>query len=666
MQHASNLPLSSDSPKYDAPNLLQDPLTSSVHTVPTQPATFHSNPTPPIDSVLSPTDSSYQGYGHIPYTDFHPQPTPPNDTTPSPVEVSYSKYDHIPSGSFEAQRLLPPYAPLPAYSFYQGYTYGNVQPVFSSLAESPPSQRSSTQSEHDINLHVGNESEALPSFRYQIENQVSKTPSTTSQECLRSESKENIASAEISPPGLAHADDFHRSYRTWHNLGFHHRGSSQSIQDSDDELSLVEQAESGSANVLLARGVEYEAWRHAILATLDQALQHVSLNVCPLTNYLAKQFNTIEHADCRLRIFHEIRMCDVADFLLHSLLIDQSPLLRGLRKSTMTQDDGIRLLQIRTCDRFITPLTIETALRVCYGQSIAEYKGSSTEICSSISSVDVSRSWMENALALAASGYLLQLEAVISRGLQIASSILNWENIEKALSFAIDGGLGPEWDSDSTFRATTEYFSFQISDDTTTEVTPGSSEAVPTGPHMQYGEPSSSPHRGTYSRGANDLLLQCLKFLLSEFPDSWELDILARPLADIDRLPLTAGSRSPLATSRLSQIQFGDHPSEKAKSCDKNIVLSSLVLSIPFPLLKHILDRLDEAIRSRIINPIVDERERRRRHAVKCESISWSQRQEAADDWAQAGWKEFVGLENSRLRLQRKWVGFQAPSVPQT
>ena len=230
----------------------------------------------------------------------------------------------------------------------------------------------------------------------------------------------------------------------------------------------------------------------------------------------------------------------------------------------------------------------------------------------------------------------------------------------------MDGGLDFEWEPDSAFRSAPESFSFNFSESTVTGVPPDSSEAVATGSDMQYGELSSRPHGGGYSRGANDLLLHCLEFILSRFAESWELDILARPLADIDRLPVTATSRSPLATSRFSQIQFGDHPSEKAKSCDENIMLSSLLLSLPFPLLNYILDRMDETTRSRNINTIVDERERRRRQAVKCESISWSQRQEAADDWAQAGWKESVVLENSRLCLQRKWVGFRAPSGAQT
>lgn len=670
-KHNSTLPPPSDPPtctsvashasQSDAPNLLQDQFIGSVHTGPAQPATFHSNPTPPIDSVLSPTDSSYQGYGHIPYEEFHPQPTPPSDTTPSPIEVSYPEYQHIPSGSFETLHPLPSYAPPPSnYSFYQGYSYGDLQPVFPPHAEPPPSQRSSTQSELDISLPAGDESEILPSFPDQIENCPPSIPSTASRK--GTESKETAAPANLPPLGPARAADFHREYSTRHSIAFHHRASSPSLQDSDDEPSFVEQSESETANLSLARGAQYEIWRRGILVALDEASQYPSFNTHPLTGYLAQEFNTVEHADCRLQIFHEIRMFEVADFLLHSLLIDQIPLLKELRKSTITQENGIRLLRIRTRDRFITPLAIETTLQVCYGRSIMEYKGSSLDICSSKSSEEISTSWMGNALALAASGSLFQLESVVSRGLQIASSVLNWENIEKALSFAMDGGLHFEWDPDNAFRTATESFSFNFSDSTVTGVPPGSSEAVATGSNLQSGELSSHPH----ARSANDLLLRCLEFIISRFAESWELDVLARPLADIDRLPVTANSRSPVATSKFSQIQFGDHPSEKAKSCDENIMLSSLLLSLPFPLLNYILDRMDQTTRSRNINTIVDERERRRRQAVKCESISWSQRQEAADDWAQAGWKESVVLENSRLCLQRKWVGFGAPSNAQT
>lgn len=663
-RHASTPPLPSKSPTYDfvASLASQYDAPNNVQTASIQPATFHSNPTPPIDSVL-PTDSSYQGYGHLPYKDFHPQPTPPNDITPSATEVSYPNHNHIPSGSLESQRLVPSRPPPPsAYSFYQGYSYGDVQAIFPSHAESPP-QRSLAQSEHNHNLHVGNDSNVLSPFRYEIEN---RPASITYQESLKSELKDTATLVEISPIGQSHADDFHRANRTWHNLGFHHRASSQSIQGSEDEQSLFEQAETGLASVSLARGVEYEVWRHAILAILDQTPQHTSLNTYPLTDYLAQEFNTIEHADCRLKIFHEVRFCDIADFLLHSLLIDQSPLLRGLRKATVTQEDGIKILRIRTHDRFLTPLAIQAALQFCYGRSIVEYTGTSTNICPSKSSGEVSTSWMENALALAASGYLFQLEAVIARGLQIASSILNWENIEKALSFAMESGLDSEWDLDSSFPVPTESYSFQASDDTTGRVTPSSNEAVAIESNSSYREPLSSPHHGMYSCSANDLLLRCLQFIISNFPDCWELDVLARPLADMDRLPRTAGSRSPLAISRLSRIQFGDHPSEKAKSGDENIKLSSLLLSLPFPLLKHIVDRLDETTRTRNLDPIVGERERRRRQAIKCESASWAQRQEDAQNWAQAGWKESVGLENSSVCLQREWVGFRAPSGAQT
>ncbi|MCJ1464816.1 hypothetical protein MMC07_003430 [Pseudocyphellaria aurata] len=650
-RHASTPSPPSKSPTYNfvASLASQYDVPQNVQTAPIQPATFHSNPTPPIDSVL-PTDSSYHGYGHLPHKDFHSQPTPPNDTTPATTEVSYPNHNHIPS-SFESQPLVPSHPPPPSdYSFYQGYSYGDVQAIFPPHADSLP-RRSPTQSEHNNNSHVGDDSDAYP-FLYEQKN---RPGSIIYPESLKSESKDTVTLAEISPLGQSHADELQRANGTWHNLGFHHPASSQSIQGSEDEHTLIEQAGAGLTNLSLARGVEYEVWRHAILVTLDQTPQLTSLNKSSLTDYLAQGFNTMEHADCRLKIFHEVRFCDIADFLLHSLLIDQSPFLRGLRKSTVTQENGIKILRIRTHDRFLTPLAIETALQFCYGRSLVKYTGTSTNICPSKSSGEVSASWMENALALAASGYLFQLEAVISRGLQIASSILNWENIEKALSFALDSGLGSEWDLDSSFPVPTESYSYQTSDDATGRVTPSSIEAVAIELNSSYREPLSSPHRGNFSCSANDLLLRCLQFIISNFPDGWELDILARPLADIDRLPRTAGSRSPLAISRLSRIQFGDHPSEQVKSGDENIKLSSLLLSLPFPLLKHILDRLDEATRSRNLDPIVGERERRRRQAIRCKSVSWAQRQEDAKNWAQAGWKESVGLENSNVCLQREW-----------
>ena len=626
-----------------------------------EPPPFHSNPTPPIDDVL--IDSYYRGYGHIPYTVFHHQPTPPSDLTPSPTNASNAQHNPTSTTSFQIEHH-PSFSapPPPVYSFYQGYSYGDVLTVFPPPAGSLPSKCSTTQSEHDSNLHIGDEYKACPSFRYQIENNHS---CPLSGNVSNPESRDTCIPVEIATQRMSHHADNKSEFSKGETFDFRHRAASQDSRDWEQELPLF-QAECQSAELSSLRAPQYEAWRQAVLASLHEMPERSS-NTSHLADYLTQQFNTAEHADCHLRIFCERFGHGVAEFLLHGLLVAQIPLLRNLMNTAAKQENGMMLLEIQTKDRFITSSAVESALQVFYGKSIMEFDGSSSDTCASKSSVEVSRDWMENTLALTASGYLLQLEEVISRGFQIASSILNWENIEIALSFALDGGLDPVWDPSqilpfTTEQSTTEQSTSQ-SDNTTDIVTPSTSQNS-AAEFSVSGEPSGQAplefHRGTYWPRANDLLLQCLDFILSEFPPLWELDVMARPLADVDRLPVTAGSRSPLAKSRLSLIRFGDHPSEWAiKLSDRNVTLSSILLSLPFVLLKYILDRQDESIRARILEPIIGERERRRRQASKCELVTGSQRQRGANDWTQVVWEEFVELEEgSRLNLRRKWAGF--------
>ena len=240
---------------------------------------------------------------------------------------------------------------------------------------------------------------------------------------------------------------------------------------------------------------------------------------------------------------------------------------------------------------------------------------------------------MENALAFAAAGQVLQLQSVMARGLRIAAAILTWDNLERAFSFAIDREFGRTWATDTSVLPP---FSFSA-----------------TAPALV------DSHQKTIDANV-DFLYHCLHFILAKCPSSWNLDVSARPMADIDRLPITAESRSPISKSRLSRIQFGDHPSEiTAKSNDLSTVLSSILLSVPFGILKYLLDHLDESVKRQNGKNLVLERETRRQRVLQSDSVSSAQKKAAADLWTEAGWEEFVTeAEDSRLLFARKWVGF--------
>lgn len=613
--------------------------------------TLYPYPTPPQDEALysRKSHSYYQGYGHMPYPAYTSQTTPPTDQSPSPVDISYNTYNQL---SFSTQPHLPFHPPPPLYPVYHGYSYGSAQPVFSPVTRSTSSQRSPSQSGYDPSVHVGSGAEAQSTFQAPIETRPS---SILSHDSTYSEPKSVMSPTETSCHKVALSHTINGGLVKLDSLILCHGNLSKQEQDADAAQPLFA-ADFRSASLFPCRGPQYEAWRQAVLAKLEKS---DSLSAAPhhLVRHLARQFNTRENADCCLRISHEGHRFEILEFYIHSVLIDQSPLLRNLRKSTTVLENGLASLQIQTRDRFISPQAIETTLLYCYGKPINDFNGFPEAIAPSKNSVEVSISWMNNALAVAAAGHLIQLGAVISRGLQVASAILNWGNIERALSFTLDGGLEPVLDFDRIPTNTTASSS-PFGDAVTAVATPspGSSENFEARPNIECEESSDCPTQ-SYSPSANDFLRHCLDFVVSEFPLSWELDTTAKPLAEIDRLPANEASRSPRTKSRLSLIQFGDHPSEKERQCDADIALSSLLLSVSFPLLLYILNRFDETLRTRIINPIVDERERRRHKALKLESLSCGQGQMSGEELAQLGWEEYVDSKTPGLSLQRKWVG---------
>ncbi len=442
-----------------------------------------------------------------------------------------------------------------------------------------------------------------------------------------------------------------------------HRTTSESTLGLDDALSLSPSSKHDSPTVTLTRDPAFEIWRTAMLEILQHTPLDAFFDQPSLSSYLLQRFNTDDaYADCYLQLVHRSHRFEAMKFRVHSLLITQSPKLQFLLGTSGVEGDGKRLIYLDVQDRYSTPAAIKRALRVCYGESPYLFTGSAAFIESSKSIAEVSISWMDEALAFAAAGQVLQLKSVLARGMQISSAILNWDNLEGGLSFALERRLD----------RTREFIPhLQPRVNHSTEVPLSSSEGTTTSSNNN--SPVEPAPLSTISdlqpniRGQdattdalNDFLYKCLHFILLNCPDSWYLDVSARPLANNDRLPAIAESRSPMSKSRLSRIQFGDHPSENsAKSSDPSTILSSILLSIPFGPLKYVLDHFEESITRRNSRTIVAERERRRQRVLKSDNLSALQKQAAADVWAEAGWEEFIAEEEiSRLVVARKWTGF--------
>ena len=144
---------------------------------------------------------------------------------------------------------------------------------------------------------------------------------------------------------------------------------------------------------------------------------------------------------------------------------------------------------------------------------------------------------------------------VVNRGVDVAMQFIHWETIEMALDFALDGGLDTRWTSNITGY-------------------------------------TSSP--STYGPTVNMLIENALNFIITNFPPTFELDASVTQTSHNRRLPLIMENRPILPNPRLSSIKFGDHPSEDAvrstSSKSPSATLSKVLLNLPFPLLRYVLE----------------------------------------------------------------------------
>ena len=206
---------------------------------------------------------------------------------------------------------------------------------------------------------------------------------------------------------------------------------------------------------------------------------------------------------------------------------------------------------------------------------------------------------MENALRHIATGSWLRLPAVAGRGVDVAGGLLHWDTISTALAFALDGGLSHIWtvEDGSEDRASTS-----SSDDS-----------------LGRTEIAAAP---TYDPYSTHLLQRIVDFTVHVFPPNFYLDASAPQLSACPRLPSIPqghGSQKSRSDPRLSQIRFGEIPIEDhQRPSFATTTISSVLLSLPFPLLKCVLEHYDLAARlgsetvASIMRQVVAERETRR------------------------------------------------------
>ena len=631
--------------------------------------TFHAHPTPPTDGTTSPAELSTKGPN--PSQSPHPQheSTQPTDIL-SPIHLPYEGYEVSQNISFYAPPQSSDDPSSPNHSVYQGYAYAPTSYDYSREAQASQQQIESPQRNEGGVLYE-QRYESQPSY---YNNQLchpvlgSQPPLTPSRTPLDASAQPWSYSNGL-PPTVPYSYGYVPAYHPQPAFEPPMRSASQGTRKSDesnrkadlleDRSDLLQLNASETKVAQLSKG----AWRD------DNEYNDYMSSQGPLVAHLLQQFNVEEFADCHLTLVHENLRFEKTRWSLSSLLLAQSPKLRDLLKSAGIIKEGKKAIEMRLTDRFITPWAMNLALRLLYGERSEIFL---LAIVHSSFGVNAEMWAMDACLAFAAAGHVLGMEAVVLQGLQTASSILDWDTLEHALSFGLKNGpiRGTSAFVDAIpLYAGSPVWSRGSDPSSATNLTPLSSSADSRQERSRAEGLSAGSSQSFEVNSAQDLQTYCLQWIASRLDESWEFDPSARPLAEIDRLPTTAESRSPLSKSRLSRIQFGEHPSEiHAKASDRNVLVSSIVLSLPFVALKYMLNLRSQPL-LRQLSTIVKERERRRQIVLQSKSVPWTQRFAAKEhEWAEVGYTEWVEATGGHVALARTFTGIDRqvsePSTP--
>jgi hypothetical protein len=381
-------------------------------------------------------------------------------------------------------------------------------------------------------------------------------------------------------------------------------------------------------------------------------------------NYFQSQFNSAELADCTLELKYPGGYSQPAKIDAHKLILARSPALKQYIMIARAADPGSHVITVNATDRYLRSDAWFVAVQRLYLHPLfspPHPTANGTDFAGS--NLDQFR----YCLGYAAAGHLLEMGDVLLRGLQIAASMVNWHNVEEALSFAFEG-------------ATQRHF---LGDD-----------------GNEYVDVDFA-----YGRETRILMGSITSFLINCFPSNFELDTSVPDPSNFARIPAIALTQLSSAKSapaiargtatrrlskgnRLSVIKFGDLPAaypdeetapalrEPAKCSPQ---LSRILLNLPFEDLRFVLTSESSTPqawstaqdRFHALTEVVAERENRRLRAVEAvragaisgfreiwRRLSSTRRYDIADAWDVLNWQEEVTqLDGARgPNLIRKWV----------
>lgn len=379
-----------------------------------------------------------------------------------------------------------------------------------------------------------------------------------------------------------------------------------------------------------------------------QTAEPSAVEALDLTRYLRNQFGNREYADHVVVISHSSHKLSPGTFALHGIMLARSPKLASLMSMSHSGPMSIpRTLHVVVSDRFIDLDEVVTkGLLHLYGEPMLDL-GSIPGMLAVSGYPPNPYLQLRAALAYAALGHFLQMDAIIVRGLDLASTLLNWHNIGLALAFALEGGLGASWSE-------------------------GVEEPTSVASVDESASPASAPAYGVYS---DRMLHAVISFIIANFPADFDFAAGVPQLPEAPRLPIAAEPRHARSGSRLSQIRFGEMTVEERGP--EYSILSGVLVSLPFAILKHVLEhaslvaRLGAARVAEVMSMTVEEREQRRLRVAAQSSASSAAPESAMDErlWNSVRWTELVeavpmaGPESCGLQLRRRCTTTPAASA---
>nr|POF04193.1 hypothetical protein CFP56_21948 [Quercus suber] len=322
-------------------------------------------------------------------------------------------------------------------------------------------------------------------------------------------------------------------------------------------------------------------------------------NMQALRSHVEQYFSNQTYSDCVLYIEEGFIGGVNHRFPGHKMLLSRSQMLFELISASDASNSSSSptQLHIRLDETYVRIRPFLDSLKFIYGGSLPQanplrHAGFDSE------SMAVNRSRMEDAMTYIATGSWLKMPVVATRGVEVATCLLNWDTVTIALSFALEGGLSQVW---------SQYD--DVSEDK------GLSSSRDASLAQDIRPPKYEPYSTTFLQRIVHSIVQML-------PLNFYLDASAPQLEAVPRLPtlpLTHASRPSQSDPRLSKIRFGEVPIEDLQRPSYiTTTSSSILLSLPFPVLKFLLEHPELAARlgpetvASIMRQVVAEREFRR------------------------------------------------------